>query len=132
MKHAHVGVGIANVEEIDAMNILQASLLSMTRALENLSLAPVAALIDGIHAPITQIPCETIIKGDSVSFSIAAASIIAKVTRDRMMQALHQEFPHYAWDSNAGYGTKAHKEGLAAHGITPHHRRSFKPVAELA
>jgi len=128
-------IGQASVEEIDALNILQATLLAMERAFEKLQ-NDVGnkiqyALVDGNKAP--NIPCEThtVIKGDAQSFSIAAASIMAKVTRDRMMVKLAKEFPHYGWERNAGYGTKVHQEGLAQHGITPHHRKSYKPIQKF-
>ncbi|MFA5592063.1 MAG: ribonuclease HII [Micavibrio sp.] len=124
-------IAMASVEEIDTLNIHHATLLAMKRAHEGLmektqgSIA--LALIDGKFAP--PLPCQsrTVIKGDAVSLSIAAASILAKVTRDRMMTALHAAFPHYGWATNAGYGTVEHLAGIAAHGITPHHRRSFAP-----
>lgn len=129
---AHVGVGIACVDEIDEINILQATKSAMVRALEALPIAPDIALIDG-NQTVVNAPCrnECVIKGDSKSLSIAAASIIAKVTRDQMMEALHLEHPEYAWDRNAGYGTKAHQEALYIHGITKHHRKSFRPIREL-
>lgn len=121
----------ATVEEIDEHNILAATMLAMKRAVEGLSVTPAAVLVDGNRRPDLAMPLETVVKGDSRSLSIAAASILAKVTRDRMMAALAQEFPHYAWERNAGYGTKAHQAGLASHGVTIHHRRSFAPIAKL-
>ncbi len=126
-----VGVGIVDVVAIDTINILQATLLAMRQAVANLSSAPAMVLVDGLHIP--QLPCgaQAIIKGDERSISIAAASIVAKVTRDRIMRQLHREFPHYGWEKNAGYGTKAHQQALLAHGVSPHHRRSFRPVREL-
>ena len=129
------GVAEATAQEIDQLNIHHATLLAMKRAymnmIENNKILPETALIDGKFAP--DIPCatQTVIKGDSLSLSIGAASIIAKVTRDRLMAKLHEEFPHYAWDRNAGYGTKAHMEGLESHGLTPFHRLSFAPCAAL-
>jgi ribonuclease HII len=119
----------ASVAEIDALNILQASLLAMQRAVMQLNPAPHHALIDGNKLP-QSLPCNAtaIIKGDATSLSIAAASILAKVTRDRMMKQLAKEYPHYGWTENAGYPTAAHLAALAQHGITPHHRRSFAPV----
>lgn len=123
-----VGVGDATVDEIDLVNIRQATHLAMARAVRALSPAPVFALVDGNDAPALPCPCETIIGGDGLSASIAAASIIAKVTRDRMMVALHEQHPEYCWDRNKGYGTPDHLSALAAHGCTPHHRRSFAPV----
>ncbi len=128
---ARTGVGIASVEEIDALNILGATMLAMRRALLALPVMPDIALIDGNRAP--DMPCrvETVIGGDARSLSIAAASIIAKVTRDRMMAELAREFPHYGWEKNAGYGTAIHQKGLALHGITAHHRKSFAPIRVL-
>lgn len=125
---AYVGVGMCEVEEIDTLNILGATKAAMQRAVQTLPIVPQAALVDGNSCP--ELPCvaEAVIKGDNKSLSIAAASIIAKVTRDRIMHELHQAFPHFGWDSNAGYGTKQHSEGIAKHGITEHHRRSFAPI----
>ena len=129
---AHVGVGIASVEEIDRVNILQATFLAMVRAVEALPVAPHHLLIDGNRAP-KQLPCacRTVIGGDAVSLSIAAASIIAKVTRDRIMAELALAHPHYGWERNAGYGTPEHQRALSLVGISPHHRRSFEPVYRL-
>jgi len=126
---AHCSIASASVAEIDQVNILQATYLAMQRALAGLPLAPDHALIDGNRLP-PNLSCrgETIIKGDDRSLSIAAASIIAKVTRDRLMVDLAQQFPGYGWETNAGYGTKTHMAGLRLLGVTPHHRRSFKPV----
>ncbi len=131
-RDAHVGIGEASVAEIDRINILQASLLAMERAVAALPVAPDFALIDGRHCP-RGLACESlpVIRGDSQSVSIAAASIVAKVTRDRMMVALAQQFPGYGWETNAGYGTKAHSKGLKTWGVTPHHRRSFKPIHNI-
>jgi len=128
MAKACVGVGIASVEEIDTLNILQASMLAMCRAVEALSVAPCMALVDGNTPPELACRVTTIVGGDAKSLSIAAASIIAKVTRDRMMRELAGEFPGYGWERNAGYGTAAHQKGLATLGVTPHHRRSYKPI----
>jgi len=128
---AIIGVGQATVEEIDQYNILAATKLAMQRAVNALPFQPDMALVDGNHLPDLPCQAEAIIKGDSKSLSIASASIIAKVTRDRIMDGLHQSHPHYAWDRNAGYGTKAHQEGLKQFGVTAHHRRSFRPVREL-
>lgn len=129
---ARWGVGIASVAEIDEINILQASFLAMRRALEALGTLPAVALIDGKHLP-PGLPCEgrAIIGGDGRALSIAAASVIAKVTRDRMMIELAGQFPGYGWESNMGYGTRIHQAGLAKHGITPHHRRSFRPIHNM-
>ena len=130
---AHVGMGEASVEEIDEINILRASHLAMIRAIAALPLAPAHALIDGNRLP-AGLPCpgSAVVKGDGRSVSIAAASIIAKVTRDRIMTELATAFPHYGWHTNAGYGSKLHMEALKTHGITPHHRLSFAPVAAAA
>ncbi len=128
---ARIGVGQASVEEIDALNILQASLLAMARAVAALPVAPTIALADGNRTPKLSCLVETMIGGDARSLSIAAASIIAKVTRDRVMNDLDTEFPGYGWKTNQGYGTKAHQAGLLRLGVTPHHRRSFKPVHKM-
>lgn len=129
---AQVSIGEASVAEIDTYNIRGATLLAMRRAIESLPEKPDYAFIDGRDVPEGLLcPAEAVIKGDGIVLSIACASIVAKVTRDRLMGKLHEQFPHYAWNSNAGYGTKAHQEGLAEHGITPHHRRSFRPIREL-
>jgi len=126
-----VGVGDASVDEIDMVNIRQATHLAMARAVRALALAPVFALVDGNDAPALPCPCDTIVGGDGRSASIAAASIIAKVTRDRMMVALHETFPVYGWLTNKGYGTGEHLSALGVHGVTPHHRRSFAPVHNI-
>ncbi len=126
------GLAQASVDEIDRLNILQASMLAMRRAFDRLPAAADAALIDGNRAPDLPCPVETVVKGDSQSLSIAAASIIAKVTRDRLMQGLARTFPGYGWETNAGYGTAAHRAGIERHGITEHHRRSFAPIARYA
>ncbi|MEE9453646.1 MAG: ribonuclease HII [Paracoccaceae bacterium] len=129
---ADVGIGVASVAEIDALNILNATYLAMVRAVENLHVPPAYALIDGNKIP-PDMPCDAreIVKGDARSVSIAAASIIAKVTRDRMMQDLAHAFPGYDWENNAGYGVPAHRAGLDRLGITPHHRTTFKPIRAL-
>jgi len=126
------GLGEASVREIDDLNILQASMLAMRRAFDRLPRSADVALVDGNRAPDLPCPVETVIKGDSRSLSIAAASVIAKVTRDRMMQTLALTFPGYGWETNAGYGTAAHRTGLERQGITEHHRRSFAPIARYA
>lgn len=125
---AQVAIGIASVQEIDALNILQATKLAMRRAYDGLGLQAEIALIDGNQPPELPCPARCIVKGDRLSLSIAAASIIAKVTRDRLMAELAREHPGYGWERNAGYGTKAHQEGIRQWGITPHHRRSFAPI----
>lgn len=126
-----VGVGQASVEEIDLFNIRQATHLAMARAVQALAVTAAVALVDGNDAPALPCPCETLVGGDGRSLSIAAASIIAKVTRDRLMTALHEEHPGYNWRQNKGYGTAEHYAGLKTHGVTVHHRRSFGPIAEL-
>ncbi len=128
---ACVGIGSASVEEIDTHNILQATYLAMQRAVAQLSVTPAMVLVDGNRAPSFPCKAQTVIGGDAKSLSIAAASIIAKVTRDRLMAELAREYPHYGWESNAGYGTPSHQHGLASHGVTPHHRRSFAPIRVL-
>ncbi|PZO87548.1 MAG: ribonuclease HII [Micavibrio aeruginosavorus] len=122
-------VAEASAEEIDTLNIHHATLLAMKRAYEGVHgrINITLALIDGKFAPALPCKTQTVVKGDSQSLSIAAASIIAKVTRDRMMMTLHTQFPHYGWDTNAGYGTATHMNGIAQHGITLHHRKSFAP-----
>jgi len=125
------GVGIASVEEIDRLNILGATKLAMQRAVAALRQKPDMVLVDGNRLPVLPCKAQAIVKGDSRSLSIAAASIIAKVTRDRMMRELAREFPHYGWERNAGYGTAKHQEGLVKYGVTIHHRRSFRPIREL-
>lgn len=124
----------ASAEEIDTLNIHHATLLAMGRAYEGVHgrAETALALIDGKFAPKIACETKTIVKGDSHSLSIAAASILAKVTRDRMMARLHEEFPYYGWANNAGYGTPEHMAGIAAHGITPHHRKSFAPCRAKA
>jgi ribonuclease HII len=132
MEIADVSIAHVSVGEIDQINILQASLLAMEKAVAGLAMPADFALIDGNKTPKNLIcPSKTIIKGDSKSASIAAASIVAKVTRDEMMVALSQQFPGYGWETNAGYGTKQHQEGLATLGVTPHHRHSFKPIHNI-
>lgn len=127
-QRASVGVGLASVEEIDQLNILGATKLAMLRAVEALPQLPDVVLVDGNQPP--KLPCRAVpvIGGDAISLSIAAASIIAKVTRDRLMAKLAEEFPGYGWESNVGYGTRKHYQGMTAHGVTVHHRRSFGPV----
>ncbi len=131
MQCAIVGVGEASVDEIDLVNIRQATHLAMARAVRALSTAPMFALVDGNDAPALSCPCDTIIGGDGRSVSIAAASIIAKVTRDRMMIALDCEHPGYGWRTNKGYGTEEHLSALARLGPTVHHRRSFAPIHNI-
>jgi ribonuclease HII len=125
------GFGQASVSEIDEINILQASLRAMRRAHDALEVTPEAALVDGNKLPDLPCPGRAVIGGDALCFSIAAASIIAKVARDRMMAELCEVHPGYGWRTNAGYGTAEHQAGLAKHGVTIHHRRSFAPIARL-
>ncbi len=132
--NAIVGIGEASAKEIDEINILQASFLAMKRALDSVKekgYIPAFVLIDGNKLPKWDIPMQAIIGGDAKSLSIAAASIVAKVTRDRIMQELAKEYPQYGWDKNAGYGTKTHIEALEKYGITPHHRKTYAPIARL-
>ena len=124
-------IGVASVEEIDNINILQASLLAMRRAIKNLYPPPEACLVDGNKDPNFDIPTKCVIKGDCKSFSIAAASIIAKVFRDNYMTKLSHSFPEYGWEKNAGYGVPQHIEALRVVGISPHHRKSFKPISKI-
>lgn len=119
------GIGLASHEEIDEINILQATYLAMERALAQLSVKPELALIDGNRAKDFGIPVETVVKGDSRSASIAAASILAKVTRDDLLLASAEEYPEYGFDVHKGYGTKAHYAALTAHGPSPIHRMTF-------
>ena len=129
---AIVGIGEVDVPELDRIGLTAANDLAMARAIERLTETPAFALVDGKRTP-KGLPCscQAIIKGDAISLSIAAASIAAKVARDTLMSRLAQVFPHYGWETNAGYGTAAHRAGLLLHGVTPHHRRSFKPIAEI-
>ena len=129
---AEVSIAHASVEEIDMINILRASHLAMERAIAGLSSAPDLALIDGNMIPRgLTVPAQAVVKGDGKSLSIAAASIVAKITRDRMMWDLAQQYPGYGWETNAGYPSKSHREALQNIGVTPHHRRSFKPVHNI-
>ena len=129
---ARVGIGRASVSEIDTMNILQASFLAMRRAVAALGVRPGFALVDGHMVP-PGLPCrsEPVVGGDARALSIAAASIVAKVTRDRIMVALALQFPGYAWERNMGYGTRDHVEGLERYGVTQHHRRGFRPIHKM-
>jgi ribonuclease HII len=126
-----VGVGEASVDEIDLVNIRQATHLAMARAVRALAPAPAFALVDGNDAPALPCPCDVLVGGDARSVSIAAASIVAKVTRDRMMRTLHEHFPDYGWFTNKGYGTEEHLGALARLGPCIHHRRSFAPVHNI-
>lgn len=128
---ARIGVGSASVAEIDSINILQASLLAMARAVDALGELPAIALVDGNQPPRLRCPVHTVVGGDGRSLSIAAASVVAKVTRDRQMAELAGEHPGFGWERNAGYGTPEHHAALERFGPTPHHRRSFAPVARF-
>ncbi len=129
--NSHFAIGIASVEEILNLNILQASLLSMRRAIERLKVKPGFTLIDGNFAPEGLKNYKTIINGDEKVKVISAASIIAKVYRDRFMIKLSEEYSNYEWERNFGYGTKAHLEGLKKFGVTSHHRKGFKPIHKM-
>lgn len=126
-----IGVGSASVEEIDALNILRATHLAMARALAQLDPLPTLALVDGLPVPGLPVLHRAIVGGDAASLSIAAASVVAKVTRDRWMVALSKSYPEYGFERHKGYGTSAHLLALRRHGPCPAHRRSFAPVAQL-
>ena len=123
-------VASASVEEIDALNILQASLLAMRRAAEGLSVTPQRALVDGLYCPVMAIPARAIVGGDATVAAISAASIMAKVARDEHMLTVHREHPHYGFDRHKGYATAVHLEALRRLGACAAHRRSFAPVRE--
>ena len=125
-------VGVASVDEIDRLNILQATLLAMRRAVEGLRLRPGLVLVDGNRLPVLGIRAEAIVRGDATVPAISAASIVAKVTRDRALADLHRQFPAYGFDQHKGYGTAQHLEALRRWGPCPAHRRSFAPVADAA
>ncbi len=129
------GIGQASAQEIDQINILQASFLAMRRAWDDMvqkGFSPEYTLIDGNRLPQNwPVPSQAIIGGDAKSLSVAAASILAKVTRDRFMTQLAKQYPAYGWDKNAGYGTKVHQQALMQFGITPYHRLSYKPIQKL-
>ena len=126
-----IGVGAASVREIDRLNIRRASILAMRRALARLSIDPDAVLVDGLPCPELGRAHEAIVDGDARCHSIAAASVIAKTVRDRLMDLLGGRYPRYAWASNKGYGTPDHLAALAVFGFTAHHRKSFSPVVQL-
>ena len=129
---ADVSIGEASVQEIDELNILRASHLAMERAVAGLNVPADFALVDGNLIPRDlAVPARAVVKGDAISQSIAAASIVAKVRRDQLMLSLAQQYPGYGWEKNQGYPTKAHREALQNLGVTPHHRRSFKPVHNM-
>ncbi len=133
IRHAAVavGVGYADIVEIDQLNIHHATLLAMRRAVSDLGVRPDAVLIDGKFCPQLPCPARAIIGGDALEPSISAASVIAKVSRDRLMCELHQRYPHYGFDRHKGYPTAQHLRALASHGVSPVHRRSFAPVRRL-
>ena len=124
-------IGMGSVAIIDERNILQATKYAMKAALAQLAIAPQALLLDALRLTDVPLPQRSIIKGDALCLSIAAASIIAKVTRDRLMIQLHEEYPHYGFDQHKGYGTPAHLAALQEHGITPLHRTTFSPIREM-
>ncbi len=127
-----VSIAEASVEEIDQINILQASMLAMRRAVAGLAIRPNGALVDGNRDPdLGDLPTKTLIKGDARSLSIAAASIVAKVFRDRLMTKLGEEYPDYGWGQNAGYGVEKHRLALELVGVSPHHRVSFAPIRKI-
>jgi len=123
-----IGVGAASAREIDRINILRASLVAMARARAALGVIPDIALVDGNVAPPLPCPVKTVVGGDALSFSIAAASVVAKVTRDRIMRGLAARYPGYGWERNVGYATAEHGAAIRRLGVTAHHRRSFAPV----
>jgi ribonuclease HII len=125
---ARVGIGIADVGRIDTDNILNASLWAMAQAVARLDCAPKLVLVDGNKAPPLDCATRTIVQGDARCLSIAAASIVAKVARDAMMTELSRSYPHYGFERHKGYGTPEHHAAIARYGVTPHHRRSFRPV----
>ncbi|MBR1978305.1 MAG: ribonuclease HII [Akkermansia sp.] len=124
-------VAQASVEEIDKLNILRATHLAMARAAQGLPQQPDMCLIDGLPVPGFPLPSRSLVKGDARCLSIAAASILAKVSRDHYMQELARQYPHYGFERHAGYGTRQHMQAIRQYGITPHHRRSFAPVAQM-
>jgi ribonuclease HII len=125
---ARVGIGVAGVDRIDSDNILNASLWAMAQAVARLDCRPRLVLVDGNKVPNVDCSTRAIVQGDAKCLSIAAASIVAKVVRDAMMAELARDYPHYGFDRHKGYGTREHHEAIARHGVTPHHRRSFRPV----
>ncbi len=128
---ARIGIGAASAAEIDTVNVLAASLRAMARAVAALGTLPDLALIDGPHTPALPCPAQAVIGGDGRSLSIAAASIVAKVTRDRIMARLDPRYPGFGWAHNSGYGTAEHRAALMRLGITPHHRKTFKPIHNI-
>lgn len=125
-----VTIGIATLEEIEVYNIRGAAHLAMERAIHQLQPLPDVVLVDGSMRPKTNAEVMSIIQGDSKSYSIGVASIVAKVKRDLLLKELHTSFPEYGWDTNAGYGTPAHKQAITLYGITPHHRKGYAPIRQ--
>ena len=130
-RHCRIGLGAASVREIDRLNVLEATMLAMARAVARLDCRPDIALVDGNRAPRLDCRVETVIKGDQRSLSIAAASIAAKVMRDHLMERLGRRYPAFGWERNAGYGTAEHRAALLRQGVTRHHRRSFSPIVNV-
>lgn len=128
---ATVGVGIVDVDYIDEHNILNATMKAMELAVYDMGIQAGAVIVDGDKRPNVNCPCMPVVGGDSISASVSAASIIAKVARDEIMVELHKEFPQYGWDKNKGYGTKEHLQAIEKYGATPHHRKSFKPMRDM-
>ena len=125
------GIGASSVKEIEEKNILQATMLAMERAYESLNINAELVLVDGINVPKINTKVKAIKNGDNKSISIASASIIAKVIRDNLMKKLSNKYPKFLWDKNSGYGTKKHMQIIKMFGITPHHRKSFKPIVKM-
>ena len=128
-KALYIGIGAASTKEIDRVNILRASHLAMTRAIARLPVVPQHIIVDGLPVPALGSTHTAVVDGDAKVHCIACASIVAKVMRDRLMRLLAARYPHYGWDSNAGYGTPEHRGAIGEHGLTPHHRRSFAFVS---
>ena len=126
-----VGVGVVNVSTIEARNILQATLLAMERAVVDLQVSPDGVIVDGLAVPNVDVPAFPVVRGDLECPSVAAASIVAKVTRDRIMADYHARYPAYGFDRHKGYGTDAHLQAIAEHGLSPIHRRTFSPVRQV-
>ena len=126
-----IGIGIIQSNQIDKLNILNATMLAMKRAILKLRIPADLALIDGNHSPKINIPCKTFVKGDKKISSIAAASIVAKFTRDKIMKRLASKWPYYGWEKNFGYGTKLHIQGISMQGISMYHRKTFKPIHNI-
>ncbi|MBW8005088.1 MAG: ribonuclease HII [candidate division NC10 bacterium] len=126
-----VGVGVVNVSTIEARNILQATLLAMERAVVDLQVSPDGVIVDGLAVPNVDVPVFPVVRGDLECPSVAAASIVAKVTRDRIMADYHARYPAYGFDRHKGYGTDAHLQAIAEHGLSPIHRRTFSPVRQI-